>query len=129
LSYGKSGNQAIAPYQTIAKASSTTLAMGGGLVNGVLMDDRIGNSELKWEHTIQTNLGVDFGLLQDRITGTVEVFKSRTNDLLLLRNVPRITGSTDIYANMGEMKNKGLEVTLRGTVIKSGDFSWETILT
>ncbi|HYF67195.1 MAG TPA: TonB-dependent receptor [Ohtaekwangia sp.] len=129
LSYGKSGNQAIAPYQTIGKASSTTLAMGGGLVNGVLMDDRIGNSELKWEHTLQTNLGVDFGLLQDRITGTIEVFKSRTNDLILLRNVPRITGSTDIYANMGELKNKGLEVTLKGTVIERGDFSWETTLT
>jgi hypothetical protein len=129
FSYGKSGNQAITPYQTIGKASSTTLAMGGGLVNGVLMDDRIGNSELKWEHTIQTNVGVDFGLFGDRITGTVEVFKSRTNDLILLRNVPRITGSTDIYANMGELKNKGLEITLKGTVLEKGDFRWETTLT
>jgi TonB-linked SusC/RagA family outer membrane protein len=129
VSYGKSGNQAITPYQTIGKASSTTLAMGGALVNGVLMDDRIGNSELKWEHTLQTNVGIDFGLLGDRITGTVDVFKSNTKDIILLRSVPRITGSADTYANLGEVKNKGIEITLKATVLQKGDFRWETVLT
>jgi hypothetical protein len=129
LSYGKSGNQAITPYQTISKASATPLAMGGALTSGVLLDDRIGNSQLKWEHTLQTNVGVDFGLLGDRISGTVEVFKSRTEDVILLRNVPRITGSTDIYANMGELENKGLEITLKATTLERGDFRWETSLT
>jgi TonB-linked SusC/RagA family outer membrane protein len=125
LSYGKSGNQAITPYQTIAKANSIPLAMGGGLVNGVLMDDRIGNSLLKWEHTFQTNIGVDFGFLSDRITGTVELFNSRTEDILLLRNVPRASGSVDVYANLGEVANKGIELSLKGNVIEKGDFRWE----
>ncbi|HYG19336.1 MAG TPA: SusC/RagA family TonB-linked outer membrane protein, partial [Ohtaekwangia sp.] len=129
FSYGKSGNQAITPYQTIGKASSTTLAMGGALVNGVLMDDRMGNTQLRWEHTLQTNVGVDFGLLSDRISGTIEVFKAHTNDIILLRNVPRVSGSTDIYANMGELENKGVEITLKATTLQSGDFRWETTLT
>jgi hypothetical protein len=129
FSYGRSGNQAISPYQTIGKASSTTLAMGGGLVNGVLMDDLIGNSQLKWEHTLQTNIGVDFGLLSDRVTGTIEVFRSNTEDIILRRSVPRATGSTEIFANMGKLKNSGLEITLKATALQKDDFRWETMLT
>lgn len=126
VSYGKTGNQAVRPNQTENKASPVSIAMDGSLQSGVILDDLLANSYLKWESTTQFNVGVDFGLLQNRLTGTIDLFKSHTTDLLLLRNVPRISGSTQIWDNLGELENKGLEITLKAVTMEKGDFKWET---
>src|SRR5690606_13793812 len=109
-------------------AVSTSLAMNDALQNGVILEDRLGNSFLKWETTRQFNAGIDFAVLRNRIMGTLDVFSARTEDLLLLRNLPRTTGSTQTWANLGELKNNGVEITLRTVNVERGDFKWETNL-
>ncbi|HYC83594.1 MAG TPA: TonB-dependent receptor [Chryseosolibacter sp.] len=128
FSYGKTGNQAISPNQTATTASTTTLAMNGSLTNGVLLGNRLGNEELKWETTLQSNLGLDFAVIKNRLAGTIEIFKSTTEDILLLRSVPNISGYTQVWDNLGKLENKGVEVTLRTTNLDAGGFKWETNL-
>lgn len=128
FSYGKTGNQAISPTQTANTASATSLAMNDVLQNGVILNDRLGNSYLQWETTIQTNLGIDFAVLRNRIKGTLDLFSAHTKDLLLLRNLPRTSGSTQTWANLGELKNEGVEITLQTSNVQVGGFRWETNL-
>lgn len=125
LSYGKSGNQAITPYQTFTTASGSTQSMAGALRAAAILNDLMGNSHLKWESTTQANLGVDFGLLNNRISGSVDVFQSHTTDCLLKRNIPTTSGSNQTWDNLGELQNRGLEIMLKGIAMDRGGFKWE----
>ena len=127
LSHGKTGNQAVDPNQTVTTNSTVTYPFGGTSLIGAILG-RPGNSALNWETTTSTNVGVDFGLFQGRIDGSIEVYKSKTKDILLRRGLPEITGTSDIWANLGEMQNTGLEFTLRTVNIDRNDFKWETNL-
>jgi hypothetical protein len=69
---------------------------------------------------------VDFALLKNRIIGTLEVYQSKTKDLLLRRQLPRITGYNSIWDNVGKTQNQGIELTLNTVNIDRGSFSWET---
>src|SRR5699024_10922568 len=84
-----------------------------------------GNSNLNWESTTEFNVGVDFQILNGRIGGTVEAYQSKTKNILLLRQLPSISGYSSIWDNIGGTQNKGLEVTLNTHNIKAGDFSWD----
>jgi len=125
FSYGKSGNQAITPYQTFTTANGSTQSMAGSLRAAAILNDLMGNSHLKWESTTQANLGVDFGLFNNRISGSVDVFQSHTVDCLLKRNIPTTSGSNQTWDNLGELQNRGLEIMLKGTAVDKGDFKWE----
>ncbi|MBF9254084.1 TonB-dependent receptor [Pontibacter sp. 172403-2] len=125
FSYGQSGNQAISPNQTSTLENTVRFPFGGSSSIGVLAG-RLGNADLNWETTTSANLGLDFGFLNNRINGTIEVYKARTEDLLLLRGIPNITGYSQVWDNLGELKNKGIELTLNTINIQSGKFSWET---
>lgn len=127
LSYGKTGNQAIGVNQTATIASSVRFPFDGTALTGVRYNS-IGNANLNWESTTSSNIGVDFGFLNNRISGTVEVYKSKTEDILLRRNIPNITGYANIWSNLGSMQNKGLEVTLNTTNIETKDFSWKSTI-
>lgn len=85
-----------------------------------------GNSELTWEKTGEWNFGVDFALFKNRLTGTLEYFHRRTHDLLYWKTLPLSSGISvsDYPANVGEMVNKGLELTLSGDVIRTKDLKW-----
>ena len=87
--------------------------------------------DLKWEKSTKYNLGLDFELLSSRLYGNVDVFYSRTDDLLYAKPVHATTGWTSLTSNIGSISNKGVEVTLGGRVIDrefkwdlSGNFSW-----
>lgn len=125
LSHGKSGNEAIDPYKTITADGSVRQPFAGVSTIGVVASN-LGNTNLKWETTVSTNLGLDFGILKNRITGTVDAYKTNTKDILLLRALPIVTGYSNVYDNLGELSNKGLEITINTKNIDNGDFRWES---
>ena len=85
---------------------------------------RIGNSDLRWETSATTNFGVDFGLLNNRITGTVDVFTTTTKDLLLERLLPLSSGALSTIENVGETENKGIELGLNAIAVDKKNFKW-----
>ncbi|MGF1925723.1 MAG: SusC/RagA family TonB-linked outer membrane protein, partial [Bacteroidia bacterium] len=132
-SYGTSGNQAVGVYQTITTQGVTKYIYNGvtatGLVSSSLLANGVlGNTNLNWESTTGTNLAIDFSLFNNRISGTVEAYKTQTKDVLLSRRLPNITGYGSIFDNLGSVKNRGIEVTLSTINIKKNDFTWSSNL-
>lgn len=128
LSYGKTGNEAIGVYQSMAKMDAGMMAFGGLSTPGIWLNSTMGNANLSWEKTKTFNVGIDFGLWNNRLSGNLDVYFARTNDLLLKRNLPRITGFDNYWSNMGETANKGIELTLNSRNIVTKDFTWSTSL-
>ncbi len=83
----------------------------------------IANPDLKWETTITRNLGVDFTVLNSRLSGTVEVYKNSVKDLLFRVPVSGLTGFEATYANVGATSNRGVEISLNGAIVASEDFN------
>ncbi|TDW96889.1 SusC/RagA family TonB-linked outer membrane protein [Dinghuibacter silviterrae] len=129
--YGVTGNSGIAPYQSLV-----TLTTGGqyaypdGVYRQTYGPGNNPNPNLKWEKKAETNVGVDFSLLNARLTGSVDVFYRKTTDLLYnyTTQLPPYVQSS-IYTNVGSMSSKGIELTLGGTVIKQRDFTWKMDVT
>ena len=128
LSYGKAGNEAIGVYETLAKMPNSAIAMDGATATALYPSSRMGNSGLGWETTKTFNIGIDFGILNNRINGNIDFYKSTTTDLLLQRNLPKISGYSNVYMNMGKTANKGLEITINSKNIVTKDFTWGTSL-
>jgi len=84
-----------------------------------LASSTLANPNLKWETTITRDIGTDFNLFKSRLSGTVDVYWNTTKDLLMLTTIPGITGFTSTYANIGQTSNKGVEVSLSGTIYES----------
>ena len=86
----------------------------------------MGNPDLKWETTMQSNIGLDLKLFNNRINFTGDLYLKRTKDLLLNAQLPGSFGYATSYKNIGEVENRGLELTLNTLNIKTKNFSWET---
>ena len=82
------------------------------------------NKDLKWERTSSWNFGIDFGLFNQRLNGSFEVYKSKTSDVLVKRTLPNVTGYSWVWANLGGVENKGLEIELNSVNIQNSNFSW-----
>lgn len=130
LSYGANGNQAITPYRTLDRLYSNVKYIWGddgtAVTTAYLAGDGVGNPNLKWETTYSTNLGLDFQLFKNRLSGTIDAYLSKTRDLLMTRTVPIMNGYNRIWDNIGATQNKGLEVTLNSTNIKGENFQWNS---
>lgn len=124
-SYGLSGNQAISPNATSSTSSSVLLPYNGLSTVGVAANV-LGNNNLTWENTYGGNLGIDFSIINSRISGTAEVYNTKTKNLLLYRSLPAITGYTQVLDNVGKVSNRGVELSLKTVNIKSTGFRWET---
>lgn len=127
-SWGKTGNQAIQPYQTLATIASGFNYPYDGNTNpniGFSMN-RAANPNLKWETTEQSNIGIDLGFFNDRLTATVDVYKKVTTDLLLNKQVEAYTGFATILSNVGSIQNKGLEISVGGKPLQGRDLRWNT---
>ncbi len=124
-SYGKSGNQAVGAYQTLTRLNTVQYIYDGTTVIGVV-PDKLGNANLKWETTKGLNVGIDFALWNNRLSGTVETYSTNTYDLLLSRRIPAITGYTTVFDNIGKTANRGLEILLNSRNIQGNDFTWQT---
>jgi TonB-linked SusC/RagA family outer membrane protein len=127
FSYGITGNEGINPYQTITGLAQLQYAYNGVTTVG-LRPNVLGNADLKWEQTGSTNYAVDFGILKNRITGTVEYYDAKTTDLLLNRQIPIVTGYNSVLSNVGSVRNQGIEVALTTANLQLPSFTWETTL-
>lgn len=114
-SYGTTGNDQIGNFDGLG------LYGGAGVYNGsgAIGFTQLANPKLKWESTKLLNFGIDFGLFNNRITGSVEWYDKRTNDLLLTQPLQSTTGFTGITTNIGRNQNKGVEVTLGADIFKA----------
>ena len=125
-SYGLSGNNAFGNYTQTSLLGAENYALGNNLVNGLAITS-IGNDNLTWEKSRQTNLGLEVGLWQDRLFLTVDVYSRTTTDLLLQVQVPTLTGFSSAIRNIGKVENKGVEFSL-STRNLAGRFTWSSDL-
>ncbi|MFA4869876.1 MAG: TonB-dependent receptor [Pedobacter sp.] len=129
-SYGANGNQAIREYQSLDRLYSNVKYIWGDdgtAVNTVyLASDGVGNPNLKWETTYSANIGLDFQLFKNRLSGTIDAYQARTKDLLMVRTVPIMNGYSKIWDNVGETQNKGIELTLNTINLDGKDFKWSS---
>ena len=121
-SFGTAGNNNIPSGQIVKQFSSTVTSWLSQSTNYWMAGKIMNNPELTWETTITHNVGLDFGLFQGRLSGSVEVYQNDTRDLLI--NFP-ITGSgyDSQYRNLGSTRNRGIELTLNAPIISKKDFS------
>jgi TonB-linked SusC/RagA family outer membrane protein len=123
-SYGLSGNQAVGVNQTTTTSSTVRLPYNGVSTIGVIASV-LGNADLNWESTYGANVGIDFSILKNRISGTIEAYSTSTKDLLLFRSLPTITGYTRVLDNLGKVSNKGIEITVNAIPVQTASFRWE----
>ncbi len=124
VSYGEVGNTSVNPYQTQGTLEDTDYAFGELLALGFSLSD-IPNSNLGWEVSKTISAGVDFGLLNNRITGSLDYYSTKTEDLLLDRTLPPSSGYSSVFQNVGSTATKGLEFSVNGDVISNpGGFNW-----
>ncbi|RAK70688.1 SusC/RagA family TonB-linked outer membrane protein [Hymenobacter edaphi] len=129
-SYGVSGNDGISPYGTQNSLVATqfswneTTATPTYTINGT-----IGNRQLGWEGTYTADFGVDFGVFDNRLTGTVDYYDAKTRDLIFPLTLPAFTGVTTVNRNIGSTRNRGWEVSLTSQNLRGESLSWSTTLT
>lgn len=125
LGWGTTGNQAINPYQTISTYGSGLYSTPSNSTVVTFSQQNIANPDLKWETTVQTNVGLDFGLFDDRLSGSVDAYMNETQDLLQNAEVPGSTGFTTMFVNRGSLSSKGIEVALSAVVAETQDFTFD----
>ncbi len=124
-SYGKVGNTGIDPYTTRGALASTAYSFGSNAAFGY-RPGSLANPSLRWESSATFNVGVDFGVFNDRLSGSLEYYQTNTNDLLLERQIPIITGFNNVLENIGETQNNGWEVSLTYHNEGANDLFWST---
>lgn len=134
VSYGKNGNRSLDnPYLALAN-----LWEGAGKMQGYinkagelelmryLMADRMANPNLQWEKTAAWNFGLDFGLFNDRISGSIEYYDMRTHDMIMNQRLPEFTGFSNITTNLGQVDNRGVEISVNSVNISNNNLKWTT---
>jgi len=118
-SYGVNGNNNISAYRAYGVYGTTEY-------NGVtgMVPSRPDNPNLSWEKNKTWNVGLDFGFMDDRLTGSVDFYNRLTTDMLLNKSVPYTTGFGSNFMNTGSMRNRGLELMLDATIIRNNDWYW-----
>lgn len=124
LSYGENGNQGIGRYSSLSTIGTLYYAFGSGTAIGV-GPSALGNANLGWETTRSINIGLDYAVLKNRISGEINVYNSNTEDVLVRQSLPLSTGFTSVWSNIGQINNKGIELELN-TINLEGDFRWES---
>lgn len=125
MSWGLSGNSAIDAYQTLSTLNSSAIYynFAGNDVAGKI-PSHMGNPDLKWEKTSSFDFGFDFGFLNNRINGSVDMYFSKTNDLLFYKSAPTSSVFPSVISNIGKTKGSGIELQLNTLIINAKAFSW-----
>lgn len=138
LSYGINGNREIRDNNNVIDPYVSIQTLDGGkyqavngsgtpvLVNTVSNNPRLGNPNLEWEKTKSLNLGLDFGFLNNRLNGSLELYDKKTSDLLIGQSLSSVSGYTNVIANLGRVNNKGIELSLNSRNITEGNITWNT---
>ncbi|GAA4282201.1 SusC/RagA family TonB-linked outer membrane protein [Gaetbulibacter aestuarii] len=123
LSYGRVGNDAIPPFQSLSLGEAIRYNFNGQIATGII-ETNLPNPNLKWELTDQFNFGIDIGLNEDKINLTFDTYYKLTSDLLQNVILPASNGFVRILDNFGEVENYGLEIALNTDIINNSDFQW-----
>jgi TonB-dependent starch-binding outer membrane protein SusC len=131
---GTTGNSSINPYGTQPRAVPLYYPFGGSVTPGYSPSESLisggdlpmANPNLTWEKTTQYNLGIDYSILNNRVSGVLDFYTSHTKDLLMRMTIPSVTGYTRTFENVGETKNIGADITLNTLNLKVRDFEWHT---
>jgi TonB-linked SusC/RagA family outer membrane protein len=124
LSYGNVGKMSIAPYSTLgALGVGNWYAFDSTPVSSYI-PNAIPNTNLKWEKTTEYNLGIDFSIYKGRLSGTIDLYDKNTNGLIMSRNLPLTSGFSSYQMNIGKINNSGVQITLRGDIIRNDKFVW-----
>jgi TonB-linked SusC/RagA family outer membrane protein len=127
LSYGENGNQAISRYQTLARIANSQYIFGdGGSTITTAYLESMANTDLGWETTKVFNLGIDFGVIKNRLNGNIDIYSSNTYDILLRRNIPATSGYSSVWTNIGKVHNQGFELSFNSINFQKKDFKWES---
>jgi len=118
-SYGSMGNDQIGAYRY-----TNTYAIDNANGHPAVVPNTMGNKDITWETIGNFNTGVEFELFKRRLTGSIEYFYRKTTDMLSWYPLPASFGYTGYYANVGDMRNSGIEIDLHGTIIKTKDLEW-----
>jgi TonB-linked SusC/RagA family outer membrane protein len=127
-SYGEVGNSTVSPYSTQAGLLNTGYDFDGTAAYG-FAPSNLGNKDLRWERSKEFNFGLDYGFLENRISGTVELYDRKTVDLILNQKIPTASGFSQVTSNVGKIQNKGIEILLNTVNVATKDFSWNTTIT
>ncbi len=136
LSWGQNGNQGVPPYGTLSKIVNGTsgevwyeFSNAEGKINYGLYQSALGNSDLGWESTSSWNGGFESAWFNKRVFVDLDMYFSKTTDQLFVRDIPVMSGFKTIKTSMGQVNNKGLELTLHLTNVKTTDLTWKTSFT
>jgi TonB-dependent starch-binding outer membrane protein SusC len=129
LSYGTVGNQAVDPYESLSQLSVGWVAAGSTEIPAMTLGSLMPNPDLHWEQKTEFNAGLDGALLDNRIAFSLDVYRSKTRDLLLLMNVPVTTGYSQQLQNVGSIRNNGVELSLTTVNVSRPTFTWRSTLT
>lgn len=126
-SWGRTGNQEIGNYQSMSTYAAGQKAVIGEVQVSTTTPSRLPNPNLKWETSEQLNFGLDFSIVNSRLSGSLDYFFKDTKDMLLNLAVPRTTGFSTMMTNIGAVRNSGFELMLNSVNLK-GCVNWETNL-
>lgn len=124
LSYGENGNQGIGRYSSFSRMGTNSYVYGASTAIGVY-PNVLGNASLGWETTASLNLGIDFGLFDNRVSGAVDLYTANTTDVLVKRALPPSSGYAEIWTNIGAIANRGVEFEIN-SINLTGKLGWET---
>lgn len=124
--YGTVGNASIDPYQTAGPLGFTNYNWGNGVAAIGSAPTTFQTPNLTWEKTTTTNIGLEFGLFKNRITGVIDMYNSNTTNQLQRRTIPSANGVEFLFFNLGRVNNKGIEVTLSTANVEKKNFRWST---
>ena len=121
------GNRDIGPYAALAQLRAVQYYDGTNLQIGI-GTSTLENRQLVWEETKSLNFGVDLSMMESRFQFTLDYYDMVTNNLLVNRILPKITGFSSVTTNIGELANKGFELTLRSANISTAKFDWNSTI-
>lgn len=125
VEYGESGNTSIPPYGTLGGLNAANYIFGDNGQAGFEPTEQP-NPNLTWENTSQINVGLDFGFLDERVTGAIDLYRQETENLLQSRSLPPSLGASTILQNVGSTENRGVDVSLSTVNVQTDDFQWTT---
>lgn len=122
--YGRSGNTAIPAFRSLSTVATSFYPMNGSDLSYGAIIDRPANPSLRWETTDMINVGLDMAFFNNRLALTLELYDKKTTDLLLEKNAALATGYEKGWANIGSVRNQGLEITLDAVPVSTKNWKW-----
>lgn len=124
-SVGITGNSETGAYASQGALGNYTIVLNDTKATGIGIST-LANPDLKWEKTMQYDLGLDLGLFQNRITAIIDAYYKKTTNMLLNSPIPASSGYTSITENIGSMRNQGIELSIETQNIQTKDFTWSS---